>query len=126
MDNKNADQLRNEMEVEPGDEGWSSSSDDPPILEHLDDQAVSQRINRRLGMVMHTGSLGQLPNQPVEAQPARQISRPAQSSEANRGLRLRPVFERAVRQRTRADFIYRPPVSFILILHQFYTDVIYL
>ena len=112
------------MEVEHS-EGWSSSSD-PSILEYLDDQAVSQRINRRLGMVMHTGSLGQLPNQPVEAQPARQISRPAQSSEANRGLRSRPVFERAVRQRTRADFIYRPPVSFILILHQFYTDVIYL
>ena len=72
MDNSNVDQLRNEMEVEHS-EGWSSSSD-PPILEHLDDQAVSQRINRRLGMVMHTGSLGQLPNQPVEEQSTRQTS----------------------------------------------------
>ena len=117
MDYSTIDQSRNEMEVEHS-EGRSSSSD-PPILEHLDDQAVSQRINRRLGMVMHTGSLGQLPNQPVEAQSARQISRPSQASEANRGLRTRPIFERAVRQRTRSDFFYLPPVSFLSISHQF-------
>ena len=51
------------MEVELH-EGWTEAANKMPILTHVDDQAISQRVNRRLGMVIYTDSLGQLLNQP--------------------------------------------------------------
>ena len=101
--------VRDEIDVQ---DGWSSGSEgDPPILMYGDDQAVCQRVNRRLGMIMQTGSLGQLPNQPTEAQPTRPRGRSSRASTPCAGPRVRPVFERAVRQRTARDFAYTPEVT---------------
>jgi len=109
MSNSNAG-VRDEMDVQ---DGWSSGSEgDPPILMYGDDQAVCQRVNRRLGMIMQTGSLGQLPDQPpTEAQPTRPRGRSSRASTPCAGPRVRPVFERAVRQRTARDFAYTPEVT---------------
>ena len=109
MSNSNAG-VRDEMDVQ---DGWSSGSEgDPLILEHQDDQAVSVRINRRLSMIIQTGSLGQLPGRPTAMQPNQQTTRSSHDSSPCAGPRVRPVLERNVRQRTARHFSYVPEVSF--------------